>query len=135
VQTTVSSSLITDNAGHTLRILFSKAKSKNRRIALSITSFTYDNVATSTSALIKYKWNTDKQNKYNMLASYFATSASLLESHWRPKKNQTIIMTKPLDFDDSDVDDDADARPTKEAMAGMVVPYLVTGRGSVIIKY
>jgi len=44
-------------------------------------------------------------------------------------------MTKPQDLDDADSDDDSDVRPTKQILFGMVVPYIRTEMGRVIIGY
>jgi hypothetical protein len=60
---------------------------------------------------------------------------TVFESHYRPKKNVTIIMTKPIDLDDTESDDGVDARPSKTLAPGMVVPYVVTSDGKIIPKY
>jgi len=44
-------------------------------------------------------------------------------------------MTKPQELDDSESDDDSDVRPIKQTLPGMVVPYIMTKKGSVIISY
>ena len=49
--------------------------------------------------------------------SHIQTFATSTESHYRPKKNQTIIMTKSRDFDDDD-SDDVDSRPIKRKLPG-----------------
>ena len=67
-----------------------------------------------------------------MLASYLKTTISAIESHYRPQKNQTIIMQIPTDLDDSDSDDGTDARPTKTILTGLVVPFFTTNRGAVV---
>ena len=54
---------------------------------------------------------------------------------YRPKKNVTIIMKTPIDMDDSDTDDDADARPIKTTLQGMVVVGLQTQAGKVQMTY
>jgi hypothetical protein len=95
------------------------------------------NGATTTlsSAALSYKWRLNRSNSFNVLASNLRTASTTLESHWRPKKNKTIIMTKPKDLDDSENDDDSDMRPTKLSLDGMVVPYMYTNNGSLIISY
>ena len=44
-------------------------------------------------------------------------------------------MIKPVDINDDDSDEDADARPTKVKLPGFVVPYLITKQGKIIISY
>ena len=70
-----------------------------------------------------------------MFAANIASSTVLIESHFRPKKNQTILMMKPIDIDDSDIDDDADARPIKTTLQGMVVVGLQTHGGKIYTNY
>jgi hypothetical protein len=70
-----------------------------------------------------------------MFASYIQIASTSTESHWRPKKNQTIVMTKPTDLDDEDGDDEVDGRATKIKLPGFVVPYLTTKQGKIIINY
>jgi hypothetical protein len=86
---------------------------------------------------MKYKWtlNNSTSTAYKMFASYIQTSATTTESHWRPKKNQTILMSRPTDIDEDDSDDSADTRATKVKLTGFLIPYLVTKQGTIIISY
>jgi len=70
-----------------------------------------------------------------MFAAYIKTGSSTVEAHYRPKKNITIVMIKPIDLDDSDNDDDSDNRPMKQKLPGMVAPGLQTNHGSININY
>jgi hypothetical protein len=135
VQITGASTLITDKAGHTLQITFTQPKLKDRRIAIAISSLKYDGVSTSSMATLKYKWKTDKNNAFTMFAAYAKTSVITTETHFRPKKDKTIIMQTPLDLDDSDDDDASDARPAKLVLPGLVIPFLTTDRGVVTVAW
>ena len=45
-------------------------------------------------------------------------------------------MTKPTDLTKNDDDgDDIDARPTKQKLIGLVVPWFVTQQGSIRVNY
>lgn len=44
-------------------------------------------------------------------------------------------MTKPRELDDAESDDDSDMRPVKQTLHGMVIPYIETEKGSLIISY
>ena len=44
-------------------------------------------------------------------------------------------MTKPIDMDDSDTDDDADARTIKTTLPGMVIVGLQTQGGKMQVTY
>ena len=48
-----------------------------------------------------------------MFVAYLKTASSTVEAHYRPKKNVTVIMTKPVELDDRDEDDDAETRPAR----------------------
>ena len=56
-------------------------------------------------------------------------------SPYRPKKNSTILMKTPIDMDDSDADDDADVRPIRTTLPGMVVVGLQTDMGRINVSY
>ena len=44
-------------------------------------------------------------------------------------------MTTPVDMDDGDTDDDADARPIKTTVLGMIVEGLTTNKGRINAGY
>lgn len=127
---------LTDEAGHSLRLTFVNVKDKQRRIVKTLEFLSYDGVTTPLSATIKYKWvYNEKKNTYQMLASYIKVDTKVFESHYRPKKDITVIMQKPQDLDESETDDEVDARPMKEKLPGMVVPGIVTEKGKVKMIY
>ncbi len=70
-----------------------------------------------------------------MFASYLTTSSTSTEAHYRPKKSATIIMSTPVDLDESDADDGIDVRSTKVKLTGMVIPYLQTVKGQMNVGY
>jgi hypothetical protein len=134
-----SSSIITDEAGHTLKVVFSdlKPKAKPGRINIAITGLVYDGATTTlASTTLRYKWATTMPaTTYKMFAAYLTSTFTKVEAHYRPKKGVTILMTTPLDFDDADTDDDADLRPIRERVSGMAVPKITTNNGNVKISY
>ena len=135
VTTTATSSIIYDQAGHTLQILLTQAKPKTRRINLMITKLLYDGIPTTASASLGYKWSTNIDGTYKMFATTISSSTAIIETHFRPKANVTIIMKTPIDMGDSDMDDDADWRPIKATLSGMVVVGLQTNNGSISASY
>ncbi len=129
---------ITDEAGNTTIITYiEKFSNRERRSVIEIKSVSYNGVVTDfNNATLKYKWNNNKKDgAYKMFVSHIRTASKILESHYRPKKDLTIIMTKPQDLDDNDEDDDCDKRPVKEKISGMVVSELVTNQGEVSVNY
>jgi hypothetical protein len=88
---------------------------------------------TLTNSILKYKWNF--KNGYLMLASFIQTGSTSIESHFRPKKNATILMVKPIDLDDRDSDDDCDTKPLKIMLIGTIIPFITTNSGKIIINY
>ncbi|MEK9151120.1 MAG: hypothetical protein AAB547_00640 [Patescibacteria group bacterium] len=136
VTNTETVSTVTDEAGHTLTLTFSKVQDKQRRIVRTLESIAYDGITTPLAATLRYKWvYNEKKGGYRFFVSHIRTDIKVLESHYRPKKNITVIMEKPRDLNDSDEDDDVDTRPTKAKLPGMVVPGIVTESGQVNITY
>ena len=129
---------ITDAAGNTTILIYiEELPSPARRDAIVLVSVGYNGVVTKlTGATLKYKWNTNKKGDYTTFGAHLKTASTTLESHYRPKKGVTMLMTKPADFDDRNDDgDDVDARPTKQRLHGMVVPGFVTNNGIVSVNY
>ncbi len=91
---------------------------------------------TSIPTTLKYKWANNKTTgAYTMFASTFSTSTVVIESHFRPKKNVTLIMNTPVDLDDGDTDDTVDTRPIKTKLQGFVIPSFITKRGAITVGY
>ncbi len=90
---------------------------------------------TAAVTTLGYKWNVSSGGMYKMFAASIASSTVLIETHFRPKKNQTILMTTPIGMDESDADDSADVRPIKMTLPGMVVEGLSTLKGKVNVFY
>lgn len=137
VVTSSTGALLTDQAGHTLQIVFSQPKPKARRAALSISKLIYDGTDSYVlgTTTLKYKWAFNTDLSYKTLAAYLASGSTLLESHYRPKKGVTILTLPLTDLDDSDSDDTSDTRPVKLKLPGRVVPYMQTDKGRVLINY
>jgi len=126
-----------DVAGNTSSLIYTEMlPSPVQRDTISLQALAY-NGATSTlvNTSISYKWRVNGNGSYKLFASFIHTAATSTESHFRPVKNTTIIMTKPIDLDDADTDDDVDIRPTKTKVSGLVVPYMRTEKGNLIINY
>ncbi len=136
MQTTATGTIIADQSGNILHIPFLGMMGKNRRTVLSFDTLVYNGsttiIATTT---VKYKWKTDASGKFTMFAAYIKTGTTTTEVHYRPKKNITIVMTKPQDIDDSDTDEDCDARPIKTKLSGMIIPSVVTNQGKIEVNY
>lgn len=126
-----------DEAGNTTVLVYTeKLPSPKERDTVTLWSLAYnDSVTKIASTTLAYKWRNKKDGSYQVLASHLRTISTALESHYRPKKDVTAIMTKPRDLDDSDSDDDSDTRPVKQSLPGIVIPYLMTEKGSLIISY
>ncbi|MEK7584045.1 MAG: hypothetical protein AAB490_02280, partial [Patescibacteria group bacterium] len=126
-----------DAAGNTTALIYTeKLPSPAQRDTITIQSVSYNGATTTLSgAEISYKWRIGKNGQYKLFASYIRTAATGTESHYRPKKNKTIIMTKPIELDDTEDDEDADKKPIKQILPGMVIPSITTHAGSILVDY
>ena len=135
VRTTSTSSIVTDDAGHTLQVGFSRYQSGFWRDEVGINKLTYDGVSTSVTARLQYKSLRWINKSYLLFVARATTSTQDVESHFRPKKNQTYIMTKTQDIDDSENDDWVEAKPVTQKLSGMIIPYLQTGNKAVKVFF
>ncbi len=126
---------LTDEAGHTLQIRFSRYEEKNNRIVFGIDTLSYDGVGSPVSAELKYKWSVEKKSGgYRVLAMHANIGETFVETHYRPKENLTAVMMVPTDLDESENDDIA-SRPIKEKLSGMIIPSIITEQGTLKIMY
>jgi pimeloyl-ACP methyl ester carboxylesterase len=138
IQSTATSTVIADEAGNTTEILFSKFKTKKNKLELVISGIKQNGVLVSTSTIpLTYKWNIGgkKEPTFKTLASYVKTPATKVETHYRPKKDVTVVMTKPIDLDDEDDGDEVDLRPTKEKLSGMHTVQISVKSGKIEVGY
>ena len=128
---------LTDEAGHTTVLAFLSDKNKDRRIRRTLESVSYDGMVTDLQGMsLRYKWQIQaRKNIYAMMVSRLQSGSDGVEFHYRPKKNVTVIMQKPQDWDDRDEEDENNNRLVRETLPGMVVPYLQTEQGHVTIGY
>jgi hypothetical protein len=135
----ITTATLKDQAGNTTVLVYAeKLQNRERRIAVELKSVSYNgSIAELSDTVARYNWNTGKKGvAYAMFATHLRTASIAVESHYRPKKNITIIMTKPQELDDSNDDDnDIDNRPVKQKLSGMVIPALVTKQGAIEVKY
>jgi hypothetical protein len=125
-----------DATGNTTQFFYTELlPSPAQRDTITPLALVYNGATTTlANSLISYKWRV-ATSTYSLFAANLRNATTTLESHWRPKKTKTIIMLKPQDLDDSDSDDAVDVRPTKVTLSGMVVPYITTQKGNLIIGY
>lgn len=126
-----------DESGNTTVLVYTqRLPSPEKRDTITLQSLAYDGATTTiVNTALSYKWRQNKAGAYTIFASRLTTGATTTEFQYRPKKNQTIIMTKPHDLDDDDSDDDVDSRPVRQVLPGMIIPYLKTEEGGMVIGY
>jgi pimeloyl-ACP methyl ester carboxylesterase len=137
--TTATSALFTDTAGNTTQLVFSKYKVKPKKIELTLSKIVQNGVVVSTTPIpLTYHWNTQIQKgavTFQTLASYAKTATSTVETHYRSKKNVTVVMTKPIELGDDDDGDDIDQRPVRQTVSGQHLLLLNIVRGSIGVSY
>ncbi|MFZ3031638.1 MAG: right-handed parallel beta-helix repeat-containing protein [Candidatus Moraniibacteriota bacterium] len=133
---------ITDQAGHTTSLSFEKTKDRRGFVFVRLLSLGYDGTETmfkDTDA--QYKWRIDKKKQYRLFASSLRTGETRIESHYIPKKNETWIMEKSEGLRDDDQDEENERnerdeeRAIKTKLPGMVVPYMESKAGEIVVKY
>lgn len=77
------------------------------------------NGATTTlaSTVLAYKWSANRNDVYRVFESSLNTSTETLTSSYDSRKNTTTII------------------PTNQTLPGMVIPYMSTQKGSLIVGY
>ena len=137
VFTTATSSLITDLAGNTLEIIFSKLKQEKKELKLQIQELHYNGVSTGeiSKTALQYEWSTDKVGNIKELEEKAAVGSLKIDGHYDAKKNITKIKKKLKEREDDDSGDDDDKEETKESLPGLVIISLTTDKGKVDVSY
>jgi len=127
---------IKDMAGNITNLTYTeKLPSPAKRDIINLVSISYNGATSSIPATLKYKWANKPDGTYKLFATYFATSTMVIESHYRPKKNITVVMQKPVEDDESDTDDEVDTRPVKIKLTGFIIPSITTKQGKMSVIY
>jgi hypothetical protein len=128
--------VITDQAENATTLTFAKQKEKKHKDFSVLESIQYNQGTIvslyKTSLRYFYKEN-KKKEEAKVFSAQLKTSSNKVIAHYLKKKNQTFIMDK-TEPDEAD-GETADKRKTREILPGLVIPYMVTKEGEIIIKY
>jgi pimeloyl-ACP methyl ester carboxylesterase len=142
VSSTATSSIITDEVGNTLKLVYTNKKTTNSAsLVLSKLEYsTTTKTTVTTSATANYIWlKTTKPSSYLVFASFLKTPTESVVSVYDPSKKKTVIYSLPKDTATVDINSFV-LKPLKNAIIkttlnGMVVPNLQTDKGKILIKY
>lgn len=114
---TATSSLITDEAGNTLQIVFKKLKQEGKELKVEMQEIRHNGISAGMlpKTVLEYEWSTDKTGKLKELEEKTTIGSQKIEGHYDAKKNVTKIEKKTL--------------------PGLVIIGLKTENGSLIISY
>lgn len=128
VVTTATSSLITDEAGNTLEILFKKFKKEGKESKVEIQGLRYNGVLVGevSKTVLQYEWSVDKTGKLKELQEKASVGPLTVEGHYDAKKNITRIEREK---------GEEDKKERKENLPGLAIIGLKTDKGVVNITY
>ncbi|OGG78280.1 hypothetical protein A3A36_02935 [Candidatus Kaiserbacteria bacterium RIFCSPLOWO2_01_FULL_52_12b] len=87
--------------------------------AITLQSLAYNSATTTLAATLSYTWKIHRNGIYQSFVSSLQTAMATLESQYKPRNDTAIITTST----------------TTSTLPGMVVPYMMTKQGTVIINY
>ncbi len=129
VSTTATSSVITDEAGNMLEIIFSKLKQEKHEIKLEISELRYNNlpIGEIPKTELKYEWSVDKTDKVKELEEKVTVGKLKTEGHYDTKKNVTKIKID---------NDDGNKKKNQEVLPGIVIINLnIDNKGKILINF
>jgi hypothetical protein len=139
---TATSSTITDETGNVIKLTRTVKNNKNNASfvlsKLEYSTSTKTNVVISATS--NYLWlKTSKPTAYLVFASFLKTSTENLVSVYDSVKKKTIIYSLPKGTTSVDINSFV-LKPLRGAIVktmlnGMIIPYLETNKGQVLIKY
>jgi len=117
ILTTATSSLITDEAGNTLEIVFKRNKQAGKELKVEVQGLYYNGVSVEEipKTVLQYEWSVDKTGKVRELQEKAAVGALMVNGHYDAKKKVTRFGQK--------------------TEPGLVVIGLTTNEGKIGINY
>lgn len=145
VTTNATSTTITDEAGNTLTLThFLKTQKNNTRYVLTaLTYATTTQTTIVTKATARYHY-LEQKNKHERVVfnAHLKTKNQNLVATYNPKKDVTkiVLLNKGIDISEEELEDMNDEKLSKnskikEVLPGLVIPYLLTEKGEVIISF
>lgn len=147
VTTNATSTTIVDEAGNTLTLRHTlKTQKNNTRYTYTLSSLTYatsTQTTIATKAIARYHY-LEQKNKHNQVVfnAHLKTNTQNLVAVYNQKKNTTKItmLAKETEMGDGELEDIDDEKlpknsKVKETLSGLVIPYLSTEKGKIIINY
>lgn len=110
---------VSDATGNTTSIVYTEPfPLSTQSDAITLRSIAYNGVSTSLALTsLSYKWSINRNGLYRTFGSSLSTSQETLTSSYSLRENKTTII------------------PADLTLPGMVIPYMTTKNGSMIIGY
>ncbi len=126
---------LTDGAGNTTTLTFSKQKEKKNKDTAILESIRYNEgeLITLKNTRLFYRYKEDRLDQAKTFSSHIRSDDDRLTAHYLRKKNQTYIMDK---LEDEDADPETcEKRKVRKVLPGLVIPYIEISKGGINIKY
>ena len=128
VQTSATSTTISDEAGNTLVIPFLKYKEKSMKLKIVFDTLIYNGVATTTpKTTLEYEWELKNGTIKELKQDVRIKNTRRVSAEYELKKNETKITDK--------VREDGEKSTTKSTKLGIVPIVLSTQNGVIAITY
>ncbi len=130
VRTTATSTVITDEAGNTLKIVFKKLKQQGKEIKIEIQELRYNGVSSESvpKTILQYEWSSDKTGKLKELEEKVTVGSLKIEGHYDAKKNVTRIEEKVGSGEEKE-------KENRKTLPGLVIISLSTDKGKIEVSY
>ena len=127
----------TDESGNTTVFSYVMQQSASERHALIVPKTVAYNGATTTlaRASISYSWSLTKNKSLSTFIATLHTASTTLVADYRAKENKTSIVTHVYGTGNLKEEDDSNMRSRKQTFSGLVIPYMKTSEGNLIISY
>ncbi len=126
---------LTDEAGNTTVLTFSKQREKKNKDGAILESIRYNEgelIAFKNTRLF-YRYKEDRLDQVKTFSSHIRSDDDRLTAHYLRKKDQTYIMDKG---ENKDADPETcEKRKVEKILPGLVMPYIAIDKGKRNIKY
>ncbi|MHB1163293.1 MAG: lipase/acyltransferase domain-containing protein [Minisyncoccota bacterium] len=135
----VTTTAARDMAGNTTDVSYTTtASSREGKLSINILSLAYNGATTTLpESTLSFTWGKIRAGQYKTFESVLHTATTTITTRYQSKPDRTIITTSIQDEKRNKRNDEKKhtAHSVREVVAGMVIPYMATEKGNMLISY
>ncbi|MBU6490706.1 alpha/beta hydrolase [Patescibacteria group bacterium] len=134
----VTTTIARDMAGNTTAVSYTTALSYEGSLSIDVLSLAYNGATTTLpETTLTFNWGRSHTGDYKTLESVLHTATTTITARYQSKPDRTIITTSTQTEKRNRRGDEKEhlVHDTREVVPGMVIPYMTTETGNILISH